>query len=324
MILAMSRWIPLASLLALIACDSPGGQGDETAGGSTQSAAVAAPSASAGTASTGSVAPTGSATAEPTKADPSRFKLKGKAIQGGLVFAQVDPGTHKLKFPGHRAVISAGGKFLIAFYRNAPKQEKITITFPDGAVLDHTFEVEQRSYEEDRIDNLPEHFVTPPPETRKQLAVANKRIAAVRKRYTKTAHYDDGFAWPCVGKITSRYGMKRIFNGRDTKEIHWGVDIAAPVGTPVKAPAGGTVVFAEAKVPLAGNTIILDHGHGLTSTFLHLNRFARKVGDPVAQGDVIATVGVTGRTNGAHLDWRMNFFETRIDPELLVPPMASK
>jgi len=112
-------------------------------------------------------------------------------------------------------------------------------------------------------------------------------------------------------------------NGTD-QGVHWGVDIAAVVGTPVKAPACGTVVFAQANVPLSGNTLILDHGQGLSSTFMHLSSFSKKVGDEVKKGDFIAKVGMTGRTNGAHLDWRMNYFEIRTDPELLVPPMPAK
>lgn len=274
---------------------------------------AAAPSAAASTAP--------SAAAEPPKADPSRLRLEGKPIQGGLLRAQVDPGTRGVKFPGHRVVISPEGKFLIGFYRNAPPKETLTITFPDGARLEKIFEVEPRTYEDDRIDNLPEHFVKLDAATQRKLTEANARIAAARKKYSDRTDYEDGFVWPVRGKITSRYGQKRLLNGTDGG-IHWGVDIAAPVGTPVRAPAGGAVIFVERDVPLAGDTLVIDHGHGLTSTFIHLNGFAKKVGDEVKQGDPIATVGMTGRTNGPHLDWRMNLFEDyRIDPELLVPPM---
>ncbi|MEZ4439649.1 MAG: M23 family metallopeptidase [Polyangiaceae bacterium] len=267
-----------------------------------------------------SASPEPSAKDPPKKADPSRLSLEGEAIQGGLLTAKVEPGTRGIKFPGHRVVIADDGTFLIAFSRNAPPKEVLTITFPDGAVLEHEFSVAQRSFEDDRIDGLPESFVKLPPATQKKLRADNARIDQKRMGYTKTAHYAEGFIWPCVGKITSRYGQKRFLNGIDSG-FHWGVDVAVPVGTPVKAPAGGTVIFAEAGIPLAGTMVVIDHGHGLSSSLLHLATITAKVGQEVARGDVVGTVGMTGRTNGPHLDWRMNFFEIRIDPELLAPPM---
>lgn len=128
---------------------------------------------------------------------------------------------------------------------------------------------------------------------------------------------------PVHGKITSHYGLPRVLDGTDGG-IHWGVDIAVPMGTSVRAPACGTVVFAEAGDVLNGTTIVLDHGHGVTSTFLHLADLKKKVGDVVKRGDVLATSGKTGRTTGPNLDWRMNYFEIRVDPELLVGPMSAK
>jgi murein DD-endopeptidase MepM/ murein hydrolase activator NlpD len=139
-------------------------------------------------------------------------------------------------------------------------------------------------------------------------------------KYSPDNCYNDGFIWPVTGKITSHYGVSRVLNGTDGG-IHWGVDIAVKTGTPVKAPACGTVVFTDADIPLSGGTLILDHGQGLTSTFIHLSGFKKKVGDKVKQGEVLAASGATGRTTGPHLDWRMNYFEVRVDPELLAPPM---
>ncbi len=303
--------------IALVGCEQGGAtKKDET------SAEVNA-TASATAAATASISATASASAAPPKADPSRLNLSGKSVQGGLMKAQIDPATRGIKFPGHRVIISPEGVFLIAFYRNAPPKEKLTITFPDGAVLEHDFTVEQRTFEDDRIDGLPERWVKLDPATKKKLRSTNARLDKIRMGYTKEAHYEDGFIWPSEGRITSRYGQKRYLNGIDSG-IHWGVDIAVPVGTPVKAPAGGRVTFAETGVPLAGNTVVIDHGHGLSSTLIHLDRIAVKVGQEVKQGDVVATVGMTGRTNGPHLDWRMNLFEVRIDPELLAPAMPGE
>jgi murein DD-endopeptidase MepM/ murein hydrolase activator NlpD len=264
-----------------------------------------------------------SASGAPVQADPARLVVAGKSIQGGVLLAKVDGDVGRIVFPGHRAVVSEEGEFPIAFFRNAPREEKMTIYFKDGSVLERVFQVEQRSYETERIDGLPPHMVKLEPATKQKLAEAEKRIDALRMKYTPGRCYREGFIWPLSGKITSRYGQPRILNGFE-EGLHWGVDIAASVGTPVQAPACGTVVLAEANVPLSGNTMIIDHGQGLTSTFIHLAGFTKKVGDRVKQRDVIASVGKTGRTTGPHLDWRMNYFEIRVDPEQLVPPMSGR
>ena len=290
--------------------------------GSTASATASAPAAAeSGTAplASGSAIPSSSASGEPL-ADPSRLTLTGKVIQGGVLFAKVDGKVGRIDFPGHRAVVSDDGEFPIAFSRNSPKSEKMVIHFKDGTKLEHAFEVEQRTYETDTINGLPEDEVRLDPKTKKAHAADEKKVALVRMQYSKDNCYKDGFIWPVSGKVTSRYGVNRVLNGTDGG-IHWGVDIAVKAGTPVKAPACGTVVFTDADIPLSGGTLILDHGHGLTSTFIHLSGFKKKVGDKVKQGDVLATSGATGRTTGPHLDWRMNYFEVRVDPELLAPPM---
>ncbi|MDI3281909.1 M23 family metallopeptidase [Polyangium sp. 15x6] len=330
----------LACTLTLTACERGGPSGspaDSTAAppasmappvawtapsASTEPAAAAAPTASASAApsaapSAASAEPPDAGTDAAPVADPSRLTLDGRATQGALLRAKLDGKLRKMAFPGHRAIVSDEGDFLIAFGRNAPKQEKMTITFEDGQVLERVFDVEQRTFETDKIDNLPKDMVELDMPTRVKLTQAEQKLDAVRKKYTKKTCFKEGFIWPSKGKVTSRYGQPRLLNGTDGG-IHWGVDIAVPTGTPVRAPACGTVVFAEKNLPLSGDTLIIDHGQGLTSTFIHLQGFSAKVGDEVKQGQTVARVGMTGRTNGPHLDWRMNFFEVRIDPELLV------
>ncbi|WP_437737757.1 M23 family metallopeptidase [Sorangium sp. So ce1335] len=326
----------VVSLLTVVACDRGGPAGAPDAGA--QPVADAAPAASASapppasaTASAdpggavdagASAAPAASAAAAdagPPAADASRLSVEGRAVQGGLLRAKLTGKLRRMAFPGHRVTVSDEGEFLIAFSRNAPAQEKLTITFDDGQVLEKLFDVEQRTFEVDKVDNLPENMVKLDMATRVKLTQAEKKLDAVRNKYTKKSCYKDGFIWPSKGPITSRYGQPRVLNGTDGG-VHWGVDIAVPVGAPVRAPACGKVVFVEKNLPLSGHTMIIDHGHGLTSTFIHLHGFAAKVNDEVKQGQVVATVGMTGRTNGPHLDWRMNLFETRIDPELLVSP----
>jgi murein DD-endopeptidase MepM/ murein hydrolase activator NlpD len=128
------------------------------------------------------------------------------------------------------------------------------------------------------------------------------------------------FIWPVTGRISGVYGSQRILNGKP-KRPHYGVDIAAPTGTPVKAPADGVVSLVHNDMFYSGGTLIVDHGHGLSTTYMHLHKILVKKGQRVKQGDVIAQVGATGRVTGPHLHWGMNWFDTRLDPSLLVPPM---
>jgi murein DD-endopeptidase MepM/ murein hydrolase activator NlpD len=290
----------------------------------TNTAAQAAPSGAPAAAAAPSSEPAAPASAEakspPPAADPGLLKVEGKAIQGGVLKATAKGKIKKIGFPGHKTTILEDGEFLIAFGRNANAKEKLTLTFDDGSVLEREFDVEQREYKEDRIDGLPKKMVDLDAETKKKVSKAEAKIDERRKKFSMGSCYKEKFIWPLKGKITSRYGQPRILNGQDAGP-HWGVDIAVPLGTKVKAPACGKIIFAEKDVPLAGHTIVIDHGRGLSSTLIHLDKFHVKEGEEVKQGDVIATVGLTGRTNGPHLDWRMNLYDIRTDPELLVPRM---
>ncbi len=290
--------------------------------------AAALAAGSAATLATGSAAPLATGAGAPAspavaQADSSHLVLTGNVIQGGLLAAKFDAKVARIEFPGHRATVSDAGDLPIAFSRNALKTEKMIVHFQDGSVLEHVFTVEQRTYASETINGLPEDEVKLDPKAAKANNSAEARIEAVRMKASEKTCWKDGFHWPAFGKITSHYGLTRILNGTDGG-IHWGVDIAVPTGTAIKAPACGTIVFAETGDPLSGTTLVLDHGHGVTSTFLHLSGFSKKVGDEVKQGDQIARSGDTGRATGAHLDWRMNYFEIRVDPEVLAPPMAAK
>ncbi|WP_437616051.1 M23 family metallopeptidase [Sorangium sp. So ce834] len=305
---------PDASAAPLASASAPAPASADAAGD-----AGAAPAPADADAGAAAAASADAVDAGPPAADDGRLTVEGRAVQGGLLRAKLNGKLRRMAFPGHRVTVSDEGEFLIAFSRNAPAHEKLTITFDDGQVLEKLFDVEQRTYEVDKVDNLPENMVKLDMATRVKLTQAEKKLDAVRNKYTKKNCYKNGFIWPSKGPVTSRYGQPRVLNGTDGG-VHWGVDIAVPVGSPVRAPACGKVVFVEKDLPLSGHTMIIDHGHGLTSTFIHLHGFAAKVNDEVKQGQVVATVGMTGRTNGPHLDWRMNLFETRVDPELLVTP----
>jgi murein DD-endopeptidase MepM/ murein hydrolase activator NlpD len=249
------------------------------------------------------------------KPDP-RVTLAGELTQGGLVRGVVAPGT-KVWFEKDPVEVSPEGDFLFGFGRDAPPRALLSFAFAGGPTERHVVHVADREFEPEIIDGLPPEMVDLDRETRRALTRYQAKIAKVRKRASKVAYYRDGFRWPVKGKITSTYGRKRVLNDED-HDYHWGVDVAVPVGKKIKAPAAGVVVLAEKDVPLSGNLLILDHGHGLTSSFLHLQKFKVKEGDVVKAGQVIATSGNSGRSTGPHLDWRMNLFDTRIDPQMVV------
>ena len=147
-------------------------------------------------------------------------------------------------------------------------------------------------------------------------------VATARQHRDNQAYYADGFSWPAKGRISGVYGSQRILNGKPHNP-HFGLDIAAPEGTVVFAPADGLVTLTHPGMLLSGGTIILDHGQGLSSTFLHLSEILVEAGIFVKQGDLIARIGATGRASGPHLDWRMNWLNRRVNPQLLIPPIES-
>lgn len=330
-----TRSILLAVCLAALGCQKgDGGSAASSASASaapapspsapaaTNAATAAAPaptaaSSAAASASAGASAPP-DANAKP--ANQGLLTTTKKAIQGALLHAKVGAKVKHIHFPGHKTTILEDGEFMIAFARTAPVKEKLALTLEDGSVLEREFDVEQRKYETDKIDGLPKNQVILDAATKKKVGAAEAKFDELRMKFGDSTCFRENFKWPVKGKLTSRYGQPRLLNGTDAGP-HWGVNIVANKGTPIHAPACGKVIVAEKDVPLSGTVVIVDHGRGLSSTFLHLDKLKVKVGDAIKQGQEIGTVGLTGRTNGAHLDWRMNLFDIRIDPELVAPPM---
>src|SRR5690606_22525561 len=164
--------------------------------------------------------------------------------------------------------------------------------------------------------------VTPPPEVAARIEREALQVAAARAIDSDLQTFLDGFAWPLTGRISGVYGSQRIYNGKPGRP-HFGVDVAAPVGTRVRAPADGAVILAEPDLFFSGGTLIVDHGYGVSSTLMHLSTVLVKTGDRVLAGQEVAEVGPTGRASGPHLDWRINWFNVRLDPQLIAPPMAA-
>lgn len=246
-------------------------------------------------------------------------RLVGNFVQGGLVIGTTEP-TNKVTLDGKGLRVAPDGQFLFGFTRDAAADAILEITAPDGVVDRRALEIQPRDYDIQRIDGLPRKMVTPPADVLARIRREGALIRTARMRDTPMPHFQSGFTWPAKGPISGVYGSQRILNGKP-KRPHYGIDITGPVGTPVVAPADGIVRLAEPDLYYSGGTIILDHGHGLSSAFLHMSRVSVKVGDVVGQGQPLGALGATGRATGPHLDWRINWFEQRLDAGLLVPPM---
>jgi murein DD-endopeptidase MepM/ murein hydrolase activator NlpD len=244
------------------------------------------------------------------------FELEGEAIQGGLMFGICSPGC-SATLDGNAVLVSPDGRFVIGFDRDESGDRKLQVREADGRQYSRTLTVAARDYQIERVDGLPPQTVTPDPEALERIRLEGAMVASARARRDQRTDYADGFAWPANGRISGVYGSQRILNG-EPRRPHYGLDIAAPTGTPVHAPADGIITLAYDDMYFSGGTIVLDHGQGLSSSFLHLSRVLVEAGTTVRQGDVIAEVGSTGRASGPHLDWRMNWLDRRVDPQLLV------
>ncbi len=251
----------------------------------------------------------------------SPFTLRGELVQGGVVFGTAPPGS-RVTQDGKTVRVGAGGEFLLGFDRDAAAVSEVEVVLPDGSRHATRLEVATREYDIQRIDGLPPAKVTPrSPEDLERIRRDAAAVKAARTRDDDRADFLSGFEWPARGRISGVYGSQRILNG-EPRRPHYGVDVAAPTGTPVTAPAPGIVTLADPDLFFSGGTLILDHGHQLSSSFLHLHKLHVAVGDRVEQGQLIGEIGATGRVTGPHLDWRMNLRDRRVDPTLLVPPMG--
>jgi murein DD-endopeptidase MepM/ murein hydrolase activator NlpD len=246
----------------------------------------------------------------------SATTLQGEIVQGGLIIGKTKPG-HLVFIDDEAVMVSSGGDFLIGFGRDAATQAELRTVAADGTASIRPLSVRQREYPTQRIDGLPQEQVTPPPEVLERIRDDGRRVTAARSRRDQRLDFLATFQWPAAGPISGVYGSQRILNG-EPRRPHFGVDVAADVGAQVVAPAAGLVTLADPDLYYSGGTLIIDHGHGLTSTFLHLSKLEVEAGQRVEQGQLVARVGATGRVTGPHLDWRMNLRGARLDPQLLV------
>ena len=242
----------------------------------------------------------------------SAVEFNGKFIQGHFIIGKIDPNS-KVKIDKKQIRVSKDGYFAFGISRDR-KYDVVIAIEKNGVKEKITKIIQKRKYNIQRIDGLEEKKVTPPEEVYERIKKENKLIAKARAVDTDLDYFKDKFIIPVEDAIiTGVYGSQRILNGKP-KWPHYGLDFAQDEGAPVKAMINGTVTLAETDLYYTGGTLIFDHGHGISTLYMHLNEIFVKKGQKVKQGEVIGTVGATGRATGAHLDVRLNWFGVRLDP----------
>ncbi|MFT5484378.1 MAG: murein DD-endopeptidase MepM/ murein hydrolase activator NlpD [Halieaceae bacterium] len=245
-------------------------------------------------------------------------ELSGVPQEGALLWGQVAPGTEVI-LDGVSLPVAPSGVFVFGFHRDAKALSTLQVIGSKSCVLE--LDVAGREYNIQKVEGVPQRTVTPDPVHAARIKAERELVYAAKANSHEQPLFTGGFIWPLQGPITGVYGSQRVYNGVP-KSPHYGVDVAAPTGTVVRAPAAGKVVLTHDDMFFSGGTLIIDHGMRVSSSFLHLSKILVQNGDWVSPGDPIAEVGATGRVTGPHLDWRMNWRNSRVDPQLLVAPMS--
>ncbi|OYY91196.1 MAG: peptidase [Sphingomonas sp. 28-66-16] len=249
------------------------------------------------------------------------FAYSGPMVQGGTVIGTAPAGTSLLSFDGVSIPVAPDGRFLIAFDRDAPASATLVATLGNGQTVTDTLSVARRAWNIERLASLP-RFAQPSEEFNRLRPAEIEAINAARRINAVSDGWRQNFLWPAIGRLSGMFGSQRIYKNGEAGAYHSGTDIAQPAGTPVIAPADGVVILAaDHPFLLEGNLLMIDHGMGLNSAFLHLSRIDVKVGDHVQRGQRIGAVGMTGRATGPHLHWSLKWRDSRIDPLLLAGPM---
>ena len=238
-------------------------------------------------------------------------EFKGKFFQGHYIIGITNP-LAEITVDKKKVKVSKDGYFVFGIDRDRKFDLKITKII-NGNKQIFVKQVLKRQYNIQRIDGLEESKVTPPESVYKRIKEENNKIGKARSINSDLSFFKNQFVMPVNGIISGVYGSQRILNGKP-RWPHYGIDIAAKKGTMIKSSGSGTVSLAENDLYYTGGTIIMDHGHGISTIYSHLESVIVSVGDIINQGDIIGTVGSTGRSTGPHLDFRVNWFQTRLDP----------
>lgn len=255
----------------------------------------------------------------PARADVS---LKGPLQQGAIVVGKTEPGA-RVTLDGDALIVSEHGLFAIGFDRDHGAKATLVVTSPSGQTETKNLAIAPRAWNVQSIKGMAPKYVTPPPEQIARIKREQALKAASRPRDTNEEWFAEKFIWPSSGPISGVFGSQRIFNG-EPRNPHYGVDVAAPKGAPIVAPADGIIRLAEPDMFFEGGLVFIDHGQGVYSQMMHMSRIDVKPGERVKQGQKIGEVGGTGRATGPHLHWGMLWRGARVDPSLMVGGVTAK
>ena len=248
--------------------------------------------------------------------------FSGRMEQGGLVVGTTTPGA-SITFNGAAVPVTADGHFLLGIGRDAPVMGELVVTPAGGPPEKQKLSVAKRNWQIERVNGVPQKLVTPDPELLAKIAAENKLMYAAYMKLELTPFFQTGFIRPAEGRVSGVFGSQRILNGT-AMAPHSGYDIAAPIGTPIHAAADGVVSLQRPDMIMTGNTIVLNHGYGLETIYIHMGEILVHDGQRVKQGDVIGKIGMTGRATGPHLHFGATWFNTRLDPETLLAVLPAK
>ena len=245
------------------------------------------------------------------------LELQGSLTQGALIIGKAPTGSVIFIDGRKLRVDPEDGVFAFGFGRDHSSKSNLKIIYPDNRIEIRTLLIKKREWNIERIDGLPPKKVSPPKSMIIRIKRESEILNNIRSRDTTNVNFLDGFIIPAKGRFSGHYGSQRILNGK-LRRPHLGLDIAGPIGTPIYASASGQVVFTASDLFYTGGTIVIDHGHGITTIYSHMNSIKTEVGEYIEQGKKIGTMGTSGRATGSHLDWRINWFNIRLDPELIL------
>ncbi|UAB78423.1 M23 family metallopeptidase [Erythrobacter sp. SCSIO 43205] len=255
----------------------------------------------------------------PAPAQNTRFSYSGELTQGGFIRGLVPDGAVAVTIGDQAIDVAEDGTFFAAFDRDSPSTMILTATLESGKSVSETLSISPRDWQIERV-NVAKRTLRNPEAYWRQREPEYNAIVAARAKKTDAQGWKQDFIWPVEGRISGRFGRQRIYRG-EPGSFHSGIDIAKPTGTPFVAPADGVVILARTGFSLEGGLLMIDHGNGLNSAFLHCHRIHVKEGDRVRQGQHIGDIGATGRATGPHLHWGLKWHDARFDPILLAGPM---
>jgi len=245
------------------------------------------------------------------RADRSRLDLTGSMEQGSLIVGRTEPGA-RVTFDSVRLNVSPDGIFACGLEWDRTKPAHLFVTFADGTTQTRDLTPIARQYPIQRVTGLPPSTVSPSPEELERIGREHEQLVEARKKDSNAVWFAEPFDWPAPGILSGVFGSQRIDNGKPMSP-HFGVDMANAEGTPIHAPADATVSISD-DYYLEGGFTLLDHGNGVSTSYLHQSTRLVRAGETVKRGQMIGRIGKTGRATGPHLHWAMNWFQVRLDP----------